>query len=398
MTEHRNLLRSAIVSPEPGAGDGRRAVLIGPLPPFRGGIAHHTTMLFHALRTQTDLLAISFVRQYPAWLFPGESDTEAGQSRLGDPECEYVIDPLNPLTWSQALGRIREHRADLVIIPWWTVFWAPCFWYLARGCRASGLEVRFFCHNLVDHESAGWKVFLTRQVLAQGRSYVVQARAEADRLRGLIPGAPVLVHPHPVYDQFPDPAERLNRCAAKELLFYGFVRPYKGLDVLIEALALLRDRDVHLTVVGEFWSGLEEIRSRIKRLSLDAAVEIVPRYVNDVETAAYFDRADALVLPYRRATGSGVLAIAYHYGKPVIATTAGAFPDVVRDGETGYLVPPESREALAAAIDRLTRADAAAMAPAIRDVAASMTWDSLARCVLEVMGDDRTAGRPAVEG
>lgn len=371
----------------------RRAVLVGPLPPFRGGIAQHTTMLFHALRTQTDLRAISFARQYPAWLFPGESDTEPGQFRIADPNCEYIVDPLNPVTWRKALKRIREHQADLVIIPWWTVFWAPCFWYLARGCHAHGLEVRFFCHNLVDHESAGWKTFLTRRVLNQGQSYVVQASSEADRLRDLIPGARVLVHPHPLYDQFPEPTRQLRRRANKELLFYGFVRPYKGLDVLIEALARVRDKDIYLTVVGEFWSGLAEIRSLITKHSLDAVVEIIPRYVTEEETAAYFARADALVLPYRSATGSGVLAIAYRYEKPVIATTTGAFPDVVRDGETGYLVPPGSPGDLAAAIDRLTRERAGAMAPAIRAMADGMSWDSLARCVLDVPHGDVVVGQ-----
>lgn len=380
-------LQNAFVQPGMNPLHRPRAVLIGPLPPFRGGIAQHTTMLFHAMREQSDLLAISFHRQYPGWLFPGESDREAGKSRIDDPACAYIIDPLNPMTWRQALKLIRAHRPELVIVPWWTVFWAPCFWYLARGCRAAGLHVRYFCHNLIDHEAAGWKVFLTKRVLALGESYVTQAGSEAERLRTLIPGAQVSVHPHPIYGQFPQPCKRLSRRAAKELLFYGFVRPYKGLDVLIEALALVRNPDVHLTVVGEFWSNLDEIRGLVRKRSLEQSVEIVPRYVSEAETAAYFDRADALVLPYKNATGSGVLAIAYHYGKPVIATTTGAFPDVVRDGETGYLVPPGSATALAAAIDKLAPVDAAAMKPAVRSVAAGMTWDSLARCVLDAAAD-----------
>ena len=386
MTGHPNAVDASAASTDDCPPHFRRPVLIGPLPPFRGGIAQHTTMLLDALRCRADMLAISFKRQYPRWLFPGESDREAGQSRLRDRACRYVIDPSNPLTWRMALRCIREHGADLVIIPWWTVFWAPCFWYLARRCRAMGLEVRFFCHNLIDHESAGWKAFLVRRVLGQGRSFVVQANSEADRLREMFPGASVVIHPHPVYGQFPEPSRRLQRRAGKELLFFGFVRPYKGLDDLIAALAQLRDKDVYLTVVGEFWSGLEALRSQIARLSLDDAVEIVPRYVSEAETATYFDRADALVLPYRKATGSGVLAIAYRYGKPVIASRTGAFADLVREGETGYLVPPNSPADLAAAIDRLTRGRAAEMAPAIRAQAETMTWDSLARCVLAARG------------
>lgn len=359
-----------------------RAALVGPLPPFRGGIAQHTTMLYRALKREADLLAVSFTRQYPAWLFPGASDREPGVARLDDPACAYLIDSLDPLSWRRAFGRIRDHGPELLLIPWWAVYWTPCLRYLAGRARKHGMEVRFFCHNVIDHEAAAWKTVLTRAALARGDSFVVQAETEAEKLRRAFPGKPVLVHPHPLYDQFPAAAGSLAPRAGLELLFYGFVRPYKGLDLLIEALGRLPEKAVHLTVVGEFWSGLDETRESIRRLGLEDRIELVPRYVSEQETAEYFARADALVLPYRGATGSGVLSLAYHYAKPVIATAVGGLPDVVREGETGHLVPPGDPAALAAAIAGLTRDGAAAMAPAIRALALTMTWESLARCVL----------------
>ena len=155
---------------------------------------------------------------------------------MSDPECDYLIDSLNPATWNAAFRRIRDHAPDLVIVPWWTIYWAPCFWYLACRCRRAGIKVRFLCHNVGDHETAAWKLALTRAVLRQGDSFIVQAVEEERRLRSLLPNADVTVHPHPIYDQFPnpDPTARLARRGDLELLFYGFVRPYKGLDLLIE--------------------------------------------------------------------------------------------------------------------------------------------------------------------
>jgi glycosyltransferase involved in cell wall biosynthesis len=175
---------------------------------------------------------------------------------------------------------------------------------------------------------------------------------------------------------------------ALELLFFGFVRPYKGLDVLLEALAMLpRDLDVRLTVAGEFWHGAEEARAQISRLGIGNRVTIVDRYLPQEEVADYFARADAIVLPYRSATGSGVVAIAYHYEKPVIVTAVGGLPDVVEEGVTGFLVPPEDPRALADTIARLPDADLDRMAVAARRFKESrLSWAGMARTVLDARG------------
>ncbi|MGB8273750.1 MAG: glycosyltransferase [Alphaproteobacteria bacterium] len=368
----------------------RRVVFIGPVPPFRGGIAQHSAMLCRELARRCDLLVISFSRQYPLWLFPGESDRDPTQAPFAAADTRFLIDSLNPMTWRKAAAAIRDHGADLVILPWWTVFWAPCFAYLARRCRKAGIPVRLLCHNVVDHEAAAWKSLLSRAVLSQASSFLVHTRNDERRLKALFPGVPVIVHPHPVYSQFPPPAAGLPRRAGFELLFFGLVRPYKGLDILIEAMGRLADRDVHLTVVGEFWSGRAEAEARIRALGLEDRVELVPRYVTDQEAAAYFARADAVVLPYRSATGSGVVSLAYRYDKPVIVTRVGGLPDAVEEGETGLIVPPESPAALAEAISRMTSERAAAMAPAIGRLKATMTWEALAEASLRADG----AGTP----
>jgi glycosyltransferase involved in cell wall biosynthesis len=339
-------------------------------------------MLHRALSETTDHLTISFSRQYPALIFPGESDRDQAYKGYKESDVEYLIDSLNPLTWRQTVRRILDFNAEIVILPWWTVYWAFCFGYLVRSLRRHGMEVIFLCHNVVEHESAGWKSRLTRWVLSQGSRFVVHTREDKANLQQLIPDAEIKVHAHPIYDQFPAPKNEWPKRGALELLYYGFVRPYKGLDLLIEAMAQTAD-DVYLTIAGEFWDGEKQIRKRIKALGLSDRVELRARYHTEEETAELFARCDVVVLPYRSATGSGVVPIAYHYNKPVIITRVGGLPDVVHHDETGKLVAPENVKALAEAINSMTRAEAEAMVPAIQTLKRSMTWSSLATALLD---------------
>lgn len=359
-----------------------RVALIGPVLPFRGGIAQHTTMLHRALPDLVEHLTISFTRQYPAIIFPGESDRDPAYEGHKERGVEYLIDSLNPLSWHKAVKRILAFNADIAVLPWWTVFWAPCFGYLARALRREKLIVVFFCHNVVEHESAGWKAKLAKRVLSQGNRFVVHTTEDAANIQRLLPGAKVSVHAHPIYDQFPDPTGELPRRGSLELLFYGFVRPYKGLDLLVEAMAKTRDSTC-LTIAGEFWEGEDQVRNRIRDLGLTGRVELRPRYHTEQETAELFARSDAVVLPYRSATASGVVPIAYHYNKPVIATRVGGLPDAVIDGTTGKLIEPDNIDSLADAINEFSRAEAVAMIAAIEDLKRKTTWVSLASALLD---------------
>lgn len=369
--------------------DGRPKVLIvGPVLPFRGGIAQHTTLLLRAFAEMADARAFSFTRQYPSMIFPGESDRDPAFEGHEEPLTTYLIDSVNPLTWRRAARRALRWRPDLVVLPWWHVYWAPGFGYLARRLRRAGIPVVFLCHNVVEHETAGWKRDITRRVLALGSGYVVHTDIDEKNLLELLPDARTRKHPHPTYDQFPAAVGSLPREHALELLFFGFVRPYKGLDLLLEALALVDPAvDYRLTVAGEFWKGAEETRALIESLGISERVELVSRYLTEEEAAEYFDRAHAVVLPYRDATGSGVVALAYHYDKPVVVTRVGGLPDVVDHGQTGLVVDPDSPEALARAINRLANTDLDAMAELVeRYKAEHLTWEGLARAVLDAGG------------
>jgi len=365
-----------------------RIALIGPVLPFRGGIAQHATALRRSLAEVTEVRTFSFSRQYPGWLFPGESDRDPAFEGHVEPDTEYSIDSVNPLAWRRVVRRIVEWRPDAVVIPWWTVYFAPSSFYFAGRFRRAGIPVVFLCHNVVEHETAGWRRALTARVLGRGSAYVVHTGIDKENLQRLVPGARIVQQAHPVYEHFPEPTGASKPEHDIELLFFGFVRPYKGLDVLLDAVALVDPAlDVRLTVAGESWQGREPIEKQVADLGIEDRVHLDLHYLTDEQIAEYFGRAHAAVLPYRSATGSGVIAVAYNYDTPVIVTSVGGLPDVVVDGRRGFLVPPEDPAALARAIERLASADIAAMRRHVHAYKAEeLTWDRLAHAVLEAAG------------
>lgn len=356
--------------------------MIGPVLPYRGGIAQHTTMLHRALNQQIDCLTISFSRQYHPWLFPGKSDRDGAWDGHAEEGVEYLIDSVNPLTWPGAVRRGKAFSPSLVVFPWWHVYWAPCFSYLASAFVKSGIETVFLCHNVIEHENGRWKQQLTRIALSHADRFVVHTSADRMNLLERFPGVRIDVYPHPVYEQFPDATEAFPRRAKLELLFFGLVRPYKGLDILLEAMRQLGSEDVFLSIVGEFWEGEEWALGFVERHGLQDRIEMVSRYVSDQEAANYFQRSDVVVLPYRSATGSGVVPLAYRYGKPVIVTRVGGLPDVVDEGRTGRVIDPDSPGQLANAIREMLSGRSGFTAEGIDDIRSRFTWTGLAEAVL----------------
>lgn len=376
-----------------------RIAIVGPVPPFRGGIAQHTMMLSRALAELADVLVLSFSRQYPRWLYPGSSDIDPAATRMAGPECRFVLDSLGPPSWSRTVDAIAEYRASAVVIPWWSAYWAPCFMYLARRLARLRIPVHFHCHNVAGHDASGWETALAKRVLRSGSGFIVQSAAEKAQLLRWIPAARVAVVPHPLFSQYPVTLEPMPRRAELELLFFGFVRRYKGLEILLRALPAIRGRDFKLTVAGEFWEQRDEVRSLAEAPEIAGRVEIIDRYIGEEEAARLFSRADVLVMPYRSATGSGVLGLAYRYGVPVVASAVPGLAELVREGETGFLVEPGSVDDLAAALGRISPTGARAMKPAIDAFARTLTWDALARRVIGQVIDARVEdggrGKPA---
>lgn len=347
-----------------------RVGLVGPVHPFRGGIAHHDSQLFAALSARTPTRCISFTRLYPPRVFPGAAERDPELPAL--PGVDYLLDSLDPRSWRRAARLL--HEVDLLVFPWWTPVLAPVFGSLAWSLRRRGGRVVVVVHNLEPHEALPGAGLAREAVFRLAHGFVAQTRADADALRARHPRARVRYAPHPLPEAAP-PHGTLPRRAPLELLFFGFVRPYKGLDLLYEALALLPDLDLRLSVVGEAWGEEPAVA--------DPRVERVARYVGEADAAAFFARADVVLLPYRSATGSGVVPQALRHGKPVIATAVGGLPDQVDPDRSGLLVPPGDPHAFAAAIRRFATMDPAAMAPAIAARARALDPAAFAEVVLE---------------
>jgi len=336
-------------------GFGVRLALIGPVYPYRGGIAHYTTALYKALRERGhDLLLVSFSRQYPQRLFPGKSDRDPSRNPLKVEEARYWLDSLNPLTWLRTFARIRRTRPEIMVMQWWTTFWAPA--WLALGVL-NRLFLRspivYFCHNVLPHEARWWDTWIARVTLRWATLLLVQSAEEEARLRALLPRAEIRVVPLPVFDMFSNfriPKDEARRhlglpADALVLLTFGIVRQYKGLRTLLEAVPRIRaaaSRDVVLLVAGEFWEDKRPYLDLIERLQIGDSVRVDDRYIPDEEVPAYFCAADALAAPYRQVTGSAVTRIADSFGLPVIhdLTDAAAIDSRLEAGDAASPTMP----------------------------------------------------------
>ena len=358
-----------------------RIGLLGPAHPLRGGIAQYLALLHKELAKSHEVVSLSLIRQYPSFLFPGQSQVDPSESPLEVPN-ERVLDAMDPRSWFRAKRRARELELDALVYKWWIPFFGAAYAPVLDGAREGGAATIMIADNLVPHEKRPLDGFLTKLVTERTDGVLVMSQSVEDDVKRLLPRMPFERVPHPVYAQYG--AAGRDRASARArtkldgdvLLFFGFVRRYKGLDVLIEALPkVLASRKVTLVVAGEFYEPVEPLRARIAQLGLGDRVRVLDRYVPDEEVGDLVAAADCVVLPYRSATQSGVVLVAYAGGCPVISTAVGGLPEVVDDGVTGFLVPPENPGALADAILRFyERGGRAAFESAVARKAEDFSW------------------------
>lgn len=363
-----------------------KVALIGPAAPYRGGIAQYTTELHKALSRYCNLYTFSFKRLYPPVLYPGRSDKEPGMEGYRLPTVDYTLDIYSPLSLRKTADEIVAARCEVAIISWWTLIWQPGCAYIARRLKKHGIKVVFLCHNLFDHDATGLKRQVSERLLTQADAFIVHSKEAESIIKSLKPTASVLTRLLPIYTQFPAPRKILNKRGRLELLFFGLVRPYKGLDDLMEALGQLKDSRVFLTVVGEAWDDAVELQKRWQDMNVPN-LELHLEYVDDQTAANYFARADVVVLPYRSATGSAVLGLAYNYGKPVLATRVGGLPDGVIEGKTGWLTEPNSPVALAKSISNIGRKQLPRMESEIKILCQANSWEKMAEAVAKFLRD-----------
>jgi len=372
---------------------------LGPAPPFRGGIVTYFAMLARVLKERGhDLYWASFKQQYPRLLFPGteqKGDTAAWLNHPNEPR--FV--PWSPWSWWRTFTNLRSEDPAAVIIKYWIPFFAPGFfavtWLLRRHTE---VKVIYLLDNVIPHEKYPLGMFLTRLALKQGHGYIAQSEQVRRDLFQVLPQTnpdDVVTTPHPIYD-FGEPGKiRKTKAEARAalglpseahlVLFFGFIKPYKGAMYLIDAAAPLQEKfgeRLKILIVGDIYGEKQPYLDRIEQSKAAGIIDLVDGFVPDDTVEDYFLAADLAVLPYVSATQSGIIQIAYNYDLPVVTTDVGGLPEVVRDGETGYIVPPQDGPALAAAIGRYFEENRAAeFAAAVGREKEKYSWDRMAEAV-----------------
>lgn len=335
----------------------KKIVMVGPVYPYKGGISHYTGMMYRALAEKYDVQMISFKMQYPHVLYRKEQKDYANDS-FAVKNTEYLINTANPFNIAAVARKIKKMEPDMVIIPWWHPYFAPCFRILEYYLKQT--KIVFVCHNVFPHERFPLDRQLTKMVLKHGNAFIVQSKLDERDLLTVKEHAVHKLTPHPTYNAFK--MQNLSKVQAREmlnideeekiLLFFGFVREYKGLKHIINAMPTIISKveNVKLMIVGDFGEDRERYIKLIEENGISKAVELVEGYVPDREVEKYFAACDLVTLPYESATQSGIVQIAYGFEKPVVVTNVGGLPDVVLDGKTGYVVEPQKPEELADAV------------------------------------------------
>ncbi len=373
----------------------RKIAIVGPVYPYRGGIAHFSETLFWRLRARRHTVtAITFTRQYPNMLFPGKSQYEAGPVARPVPSVR-LIDSINPLTWYRTVGQVARWEPDVVIIPYWMPFFAPSLGTIARRLRAKGVTVLAIVHNAIPHERHFGDKVLSRSFLRAAHGCIVMSDEVGRDLDVLGIKAPRKLVNHPVYDKFGQPMDGKEARAAlglppeaPVLLFFGFIRRYKGLHVLLECMPSIVATlpQVRLVIAGEFYEDEARYRSLIESAGLAPQILLHANYIPMEDVKKYFAAADVVVQPYITATQSGVAQVAFHFEKPLIITDVGGLAEIVGHEEAGLVVPPEDPQAIASAVVRFFQEDLQArLSNGVQRKKRAHSWDHFCDALEDMM-------------
>ena len=338
-----------------------KIVILGPAHPYRGGLASIMETMAREYQSRGDEVKVyTFSLQYPSLLFPGKSqivDTPAPH----DLHIERIVNTCNPLNWVAVGERLRREAPDMIVMKYWTPFMAPCFGTIARIARRNG-KTKVVCQidNVEPHEHHLIDKPFNRYYLGAVDGFVYMSEQVGGELRAYT-SAPSIFSPHPMFEHFGARLNRNEACAKlgldaeyNYLLFFGLIRDYKGLDMLLEAFERVEGKSLRLLVAGEFYNDKEQYRVALERVG--DRVVLHDRFIPDAEVANYFSVADALVLPYRTATQSGVTQIAYNFSVPMVVTRVGGLPEIVPDGKVGLVCEPNA-ESIREAIQQLYEGD-----------------------------------------
>lgn len=339
----------------------QKAIIVGPAFPLRGGIANFNEALCRAMNAEgIETKIISFSLQYPGFLFPGKTQFDKGKGPK-DIHIETKINSINPLNWVSVTNRIKKEKPDFVVIRFWIPFMGPCLGTIAKKIkRGTNIKVIAITDNVIPHEKRfGDRVF-TKYFIKRCDGFIAMSQSVLNDLKEFTSTDKKSFLPHPIYDIF---GEKLGKKEAlaklglnendKHLLFFGFIRKYKGLDLLLEAMAdeRVKQLNVKLIVAGEYYEDAAPFNEIIRKNGLEKNIILKTEYIPSEDVRYYFCACDMVTQPYRTATQSGVTQIAYHYEKPMLVTNVGGLPEIVPHNKVGYITEISARSIADSIVD-----------------------------------------------
>ena len=366
-------------------------VVLGPAYPLRGGLANFDQRLARQFIEEGHQVTMyTYSLQYPGFLFPGTSQYSDQPAPQGL-DIKVVINSANPLNWKKVGRELRILRPDLIVVRYWIPYMGACQGYILRQVKKNKhTKVICIADNIIPHEKRPGDKWLTKYFIKPVDGFITMSASVEKDLRLFTQQPSVLVE-HPLFDNFgdsiPKPLARkeLNLPDGRIILFFGFIRKYKGLDLLFRALKILKDKNSpflpKLLVAGEYYGGREEYENLIKELDIQDLLIMRTEFIADNEVRCYLSAADFVIQPYRDATQSGVTPLAYHFEKPMLVTEVGGLSDLVPDGKVGVVTTPDP-ESIATGIERLYEKGTDYYLPFLIEEKKRYSWDRFAKAIV----------------
>lgn len=357
--------------------------------PYRGGIAQFNAQLYKELSKQHEVRAFTFTRQYPALLFPGKTQYVADANDAEQVAALRILDSVNPFTYWKTAKTIQDWQPDLLFLRFWHPFFAPSLGTVARKLHKH-TKIISLIDNAIPHEDKSYYRPFIKYFLKQSHCFVAMSNIVKEDLRQFAPKTPCLLRQHPLYNHFGTKKEQTEALQCynlplnkKTLLFFGFIREYKGLDLLLEAFALL-DGSYQLIIAGESYVDFTKYQNLIDKNPNKEQILLLNRYIADKEVAVLFSAADVCVQPYRSATQSGITAVSYHFDVPMIVTNVGGLKEDILHEKTGLIVEEISSVGIADSINSyFQRNMKAKFQEGIAKLKKQLSWEVFAADILK---------------
>ncbi len=377
----------------------KNIIIIGPAHPLRGGLASYDERLAREFINQGNQTTIyTFSLQYPGFLFPGTTQYSS-EPAPKDLNIKVCINSVNPFNWLSVGNELKQMKPDLIVVRYWLPFMGPCLGTILRRVKKNNhTKVVCIADNIIPHEKRFGDVPFTKYFVKPVDGFITMSEKVLNDLPQFAAGKPAQFVPHPLYDNF---GEKTSKEAARKhlgigkeekiLLFFGFIRNYKGLDILLDAMKILKSANNSplgdggkLLIAGEFYEDRKAYDEQVKQLDIADSLILKTNFIPDSEVKYYLCAADVVVQPYRNATQSGVTPLAYHFEVPMIVTNVGGLPSLVPDGKVGLVAEPNA-ESIAEKIIEYFDKGPDTFLPYLREEKKKYSWNKMTDTILRII-------------